>query len=488
MNPQIVLTINSGSLKGKTQVFETTGTYAIGREESCPITFPDSDEFINISRHHCDLQIDQINPPLLQIIDRTSTHGTYINGSRIHRPTTLLPNQVISIGNISIAITGQTDSQSAVTTLPNSPPITIPASDPATILTVIPENSAVPIPVTAPQKPPRPRPIIITKLLATITRFLELAPTVSIQPSSSVTPEQIAPVKPLQFPEYQLGQLLGQGVVSEVYLATHRDSAQPVALKTLQPEVATQPAAVQKFIRETEYTKALNHPQVVKLLDFNYAPEALFYTTEYCTGGSLFGLMQQLGGQVPALWAKSIILQILDGLEYIHQLEVPYIKLAKGGFGTAQGLVHRSLKPENILLTTIQGQLVVKISDFALAQALNLPGLSDQTLPLGSFAGTPPYMSRAQVVNFQDPQPAADVWAAVACLYEMLSGHTPRDFDERDPSSIIMEQPAVPIADRVTYLPPTLAEVIDKALYEASDHRTYYQKAIDFKNDLLKVW
>jgi eukaryotic-like serine/threonine-protein kinase len=488
MPPQIVLTINSGSLKGKTQIFETTGTYAIGREESCPVDFPDSDEFINISRHHCDLQIDQINPPIIQIIDRQSTHGTYINGYRIHSPTTLLPNQVISIGNISIALTCSTDSQSAVTAIPPSPPSTIPAPDPATIPTVIPANSAVPIPITAPQKTLRPQPVIITKLLATINRFLELAPKVAIQPPSSANPEPVEPVKPLQFPDYQLGQLLGQGAVSEVYLATHRDAAQPVALKTLQAEVATQPAAVQKFIRETEYTKALNHPQVVKLLDFNYAPEALFYTTEYCTGGSLFGLMQQLGGQIPVLWAKSIILQVLDGLEYIHQLEVPYIKLAKGGFGTGQGLVHRSLKPENILLTTSQGKLAVKISDFALAQALNLPGLHDPDLPPGSFAGTPHYMSRAQVVNFSAMAPAADIWAAVACLYEMLSGHTPRNFDERDPSMIIMEQPAVPIGDRVTYLPPALAAVIDKALWEAPDHSTHYQKAIDFKNDLLQVW
>jgi eukaryotic-like serine/threonine-protein kinase len=474
MPPQIFLTITSGSLTGTKHSFDTPGTYSIGRAESCHIAFPDSDEFSNISRHHCDLQIVQIEPPNIRIIDRHSTHGTFINGYQVSGTKELRPHQVISIGDISIAV-------QTITVMPATqlPPPSVPATTPPVI----------PIPAPILPKITRTKKIQL-QLIAAISKFLELYPVGSSQSPPSVAVEKSEQVKssPLQFPDYQLDKLLGQGAVSEVYLATHQASGQSVALKTLQPQVAKQAEAIQKFIRETEYTKALNHPQLVKLLDFNYAPEALFYTTEYCVGGSLFSLLQQLGGQLPAVWAKSIILQVLDGLEYIHQVEVPYIKLAKGGFGQGQGLVHRSLKPENILLTTAQGKLIVKISDFALAQALNLTGMSGQILAQGSFAGTPHYMSRAQVVNFQAVQPAADVWAAVACLYEMLTGCTPRNFDDRDPTTIIMEQSAIPIADRITYLPPPLAEVIDQALHEEPDHSTYYQSALDFKTELLKVW
>ena len=195
-----------------------------------------------------------------------------------------------------------------------------------------------------------------------------------------------------------------------MYLATHKESGRPAALKILQPELAQQEATVQQFIRETDNTKVLDHLNVVKLLDFSYYQGAFFYTTEYCEAGSLYGLRQQLGGKLPLGWAKAIALQILDGLAYTHNVDVPYVKLAGGGFGSGKGLVHRSLKPENILLTHQAGKLIVKISDFALAEAFNLGGLSGPVMAAGSFAGTPQYMPRAQLLNFHNSQPAVDLW------------------------------------------------------------------------------
>jgi serine/threonine protein kinase len=475
MNPQVILTITSGSLTDTQHCFDAPGVYPIGRESACHISFPDTEEYCNVSRHHCDLQITQLDPPILKIVDYNSTHGTFIDGHKVTAPTELLANQVLSIGNISITVeTGAVMLASKQTTL------TLPSpgfrfGSKSQLLSPF-------------QK-------IKVKILATLSKFLEIYPA-DIDEENTTIPRELEPDPILQLPDYQRLALLGQGATSEVYLALHQDSGKRVALKTLQPAIAKQADAVQKFIRETEYTKALDHPHIVKLLDFNYAPEALFYTTEYYEGGSLFGLMKQLGGKVPAVWAKSIILQILDGLEYLHQVEVPYIKLAGGGFGKACGLVHRSLKPENILLTTHHGQIVAKISDFALAQALNLTSINIPTLPEGSFAGTPHYMTRAQAVNFNAAQPAVDVWAAAACLYEMLTGCTPRDFDDSwasakgapDPVTVIMEKPAIPIGDRVSYLPTSLMTVIDRALFEEPDHKTHYQTAIDFKTELLKAW
>ncbi len=475
MNPQIVLTITSGSLTGTQHSFDAPGIYPIGREASCHISFPDTEEYCNISRHHCDLQIIQLDPPILKIMDYNSTHGSFINGHKVSSPTDLLANQVLRIGNISIAVQTAAFLEASKQTTLTLPSPSFRASSAAQILSPF-------------QK-------IKVKLLTALSRFLEIYPA-DIEEPIPVVPIESEPAQTIQIPEYQRLALLGQGATSEVYLAIHQESGKKVALKTLQPSIAKQADAVQKFIRETEYTKALDHPHIVKLLDLNYAPEALFYTTEYYEGGSLFGLMKQLGGRIPAVWAKSIILQVLDGLEYIHQVEVPYIRLSGGGFGKACGLVHRSLKPENILLTTHQGQLVAKISDFALTQALNITSISNQALPEGSFAGTPHYMPRAQAVNFHAAQPAVDVWAAAACLYEMLTGQTPRDFEDSsfgnngapDPVTVIMEKPAIPIGDRVTYLPPSLAAVIDRALHEEPDHSTHYQTAIGFKTELLKAW
>ncbi len=491
MNPQVILTITSGSLTGTQYSFDNLGTYSIGRETNCNITFPDIEEYSNISRYHCHLQILHLDPPNLKIIDRKSTHGTFVNGHKVNGERELLPSHVVSIGNTSIAIqivAAITASKQSTITVPTRRSTNVSA----TILEDPPERISEITPEVTTVSPPRPFfKRLKFKIINVLSKFLELypdSPNESTAGSLPVPNRDLEVVKPLQFPDYQVGALLGRGAVSEVYLAIHQESLRPVALKTLQSSIAKQPEAVQKFIRETEYTKALDHPQVIKLLDFNYAQEGVFYTTEYCEGGSLFMLMKQLGGQLPAVWAKTIILQVLDGLDYIHQVDIPYIKLTGGGFGRGQGLVHRSLKPENILLKTAQGKLAVKISDFALAQALSPTGEIEQVLPKGSFAGTPHYMPRAQVVDFHAVQPAIDVWAAVACLYEMLTGQTPRNFDDQDPMTVVMEKPAIPIGDRVTYLPPNLAAVIDQALYEEPDHSTHYQRAIDFKTDLLKVW
>jgi serine/threonine protein kinase len=322
------------------------------------------------------------------------------------------------------------------------------------------------------------------KIMTSISNFF--SPPIVDDTKTILLPVREEP-QPLQFPDYKLETLLGRGTVSEVYLSTHQESGQQVALKTLQLAVTKQAEAVQKFICETEYTRVLDHPQIVKLLDFNYAQDALFYTTEYYEGGSLLGLMQQLGGKLPENLAKDIIFQILEGLEYIHQVEVPYIRLAGGGFGKGTGLVHRNLNPKNILLTTVLGKLVVKISDFTTSQALNLTGMSGQLQPNSKFTGNLHYVPRAQLV-FKKANPAADIWSAAACLYKMLTGHPPRDFDDRYPIAVVMEKPAIPISERIAYLPPALAAVIDKALHESTDHNTYYQTAIDFKIDLLRAW
>jgi eukaryotic-like serine/threonine-protein kinase len=146
-------------------------------------------------------------------------------------------------------------------------------------------------------------------------------------------PENPAPAAPLQFQDYELGLLLGQGGFSEVYKAIHRQTGKQVALKILQPDVAKQDDAIQKFIREIDNTKILDHPNVVKLLDFRYHQGAFFYTTEYCEAGNLLGLTKQLGGKLPLDLAKLAIEQILDGLAYTHAVEVPYVRLPDGGFG-----------------------------------------------------------------------------------------------------------------------------------------------------------
>jgi serine/threonine protein kinase len=283
---------------------------------------------------------------------------------------------------------------------------------------------------------------------------------------------------------YQIVKLLGKGGFGEVYLAQHNQSGKMVALKMMLPAVVQSDRAVQMFLRETENTKALQHPNVVQLIDYGYSENVFFFTMEYCEGGTVSDLMRLSGGRLSIHIAVPIVLQVLDGLQYTHNAEIPYVKLGDGGFGKGSGLVHRDLKPSNIFLAWIEEKLVAKIGDYGLSKAFDIAGLSGQTLT-GTKAGTPVFMPRQQVLNFKYAQPDVDIWATAACLYYMLTGTFPRNFTNGDPFLAVLQNDPVPIKARNSLIPPHLAEIIDSALVEKPE--LYFKNAVEFKQALLNV-
>jgi hypothetical protein len=237
------------------------------------------------------------------------------------------------------------------------------------------------------------------------------------------------------------------------------------------------------FLREIENMKALKHPHVVELLDYGYAENLFFLVMEYYEGGNVYDLMQQLGGKLPLDIAIGIILQVLDGLTYTHNAEIPYVKLANGSFGKGKGLVHRDLKPSNIFLSNINGKLTAKIGDYGLAKSFDLAGLSGQTFTK-MIGGTPGFIPRQQVLKFKESKPDVDVWASAACLYNMLTGYFPRNFT-KDPFMDVLENDPVPILQRNGNISKKLAQVIDLALIEKP--QIHFQNAVDFKEALINI-
>jgi eukaryotic-like serine/threonine-protein kinase len=280
---------------------------------------------------------------------------------------------------------------------------------------------------------------------------------------------------------YTLLRELGQGGHGAVYLARHDHTGELVALKVMLPKVAAKPWSVDWFLREVENTKALEHPNVVQLRDYSYDKGTFFFTLEYCEGGSVADVIQQRGGKLSIDEAVPIILLTLDGLEYAHKAEVPCIKRADGTIGKGRGLVHRDLKPDNILLTDVCGSRVAKIADYGLAKAFDLAGLSGQTMS-GTSAGTPHFMPRQQVINFKYAKPEVDVWAAAASLYNMLTGAYPRDLSGKDPFLAVLQTDPVPIRQRDASIPKPLAELIDLALID--NPKIHFKNAAAFKRAL----
>ncbi|MFM6134029.1 MAG: protein kinase domain-containing protein [Sphaerospermopsis kisseleviana] len=281
---------------------------------------------------------------------------------------------------------------------------------------------------------------------------------------------------------YKLVKSLGKGGLGEVFLAENNKLRKFVAIKLMSPSVVAQEEGINKFLKEAENTKCLEHSHVVKMLDYGFAEETFFFIMEYCEGGNVWDLMQRSGWRLPTDIAVEIIIQVLDGLSYAHQVEVPNVKLPDGTLGKGKGLVHRDLNPYNILITYINDKIVAKIGDYGLEKAFDLAGLSGQTLTENQM-GTPAFIPRQQVLDFQNSLPEVDIWATAACLYNMITGYFPRDFTG-DPWLAVLQNDPVPIRKRNNNIPPKLAEVIDLALVEKP--QITFQSAEEFKQALIK--
>lgn len=426
MPAKVTLTIKEGQLEGKQFPFDSRSTCLIGRSPDCNIQIPNDKYHSTISRYHCFLDI---NPPAIRVRDFGSLHGTYVNGECIGKrgenqtPTEgqqlelseydLQDGDVIKLSNTSFQVTVE-----QVLDVPST--------------WIIPEDTS--------DIPSRLN-IDLDSDLGSIEGYTKI-------------------------------KLLGRGGCGEVYLARFDDQTgrKLVALKTLLPKVAVMPYMKERFLREAERTKMLDHPNLVRFDDSGEVNDTFYFTMEFCDRGSLIDLMKKRGGKLAMEEATDITLQVLEGLHYAH---------------TEQGLVHRDIKPGNIFLTVNKGKIVAKLGDYGLAKAFDLAGLSGQTLT-GTAMGTPHCMPRQQVLEFKYAKPDVDVWAVAATLYFMLTGEYPRILEGSvNPMLEILTKPAVPIRERDASIPQPLAEVIDKALIDNPE--LHFKSAIAFKQALIDV-
>lgn len=257
---------------------------------------------------------------------------------------------------------------------------------------------------------------------------------------------------------WSIGTELGRGGMGTVYHATDRETGEPCALKIL--SAGTDAAAHVR--REMDNSRLLEHPNIVRTHATGLVGGTAYLAMELCPHGDL-GTRVREGGPLPAAQAVALFVQVLGGLAYAHTAPVTAIDVA-GRRIEATGLVHRDVKPANILLAGAGD--TAKIADFGLAKAFQLAGLSGLT-HTGSSAGTPAFMPRQQVLDFKYASPAVDVWAAAASLYFALTGYPPRDFRAgRDPWLTAWRGRLVPIRERGVPVPARLATTLDEALAE----------------------
>ncbi|MCK6510657.1 protein kinase [Myxococcota bacterium] len=210
---------------------------------------------------------------------------------------------------------------------------------------------------------------------------------------------------------YYLEEYLAEGATGRIFRARHLATGQQVALKLLQPELATQPQAIRRFRREAEAGLRLQHPRAVKLYEFGIAPGyGIFLVMELIEGQTLRQLLSTQGPLTPKI-ALQIALQICDALEKAHDF----------------GIIHRDLKPANVMLQRHPSQkIMVKICDFGTARLEMQHNEFDTHLTIpGMICGTPGYMAPEQISQNQPIGPQTDIYALGVLLFEMLTGSLP---------------------------------------------------------------
>ncbi len=471
MAGKVILTVTEGSHKGDTFPVDTHNTLFIGRMDDCQIYLEDD---LYISRHHC---VIEINPPDVCVRDLGSLHGTYINGKKYGgREKGQSPEEGAKSQYPTVDIRDSDTVKVGHTVLQVK--VEISSQDKA--------DAAVPVQcqkcgknVTAEVGSVRRGNYICEScrqqadpgalLLGLIQKALDDQEGQVKANLPSPDPGTPGDSK-FQIPDYEIENELGKGGMGIVYRVRHKRNRSKAALKIMLAKIAVDEKARNTFLREIEVTKSLSHPNVVKLIDTGAIGSVFYFLLEYCDGGSIYDLMRKRGNRLPLAEAGPLMLQAIDGLAYIHEMHV----------------VHRDLKPQNILLTSAGNGWAAKVADMGLAKNFDNAGLSGMTAT-GSVIGTFAFMPREQVMDYRGFKPISDVWAMGATCYNILTGQIPREprHGQHDPLTVILDNDVIPIRKRDSQIPLPIAEVIDRAI--ADDMRKRFQTAREFHDALAKA-
>ena len=427
----LTLKVTDGPGHGQSYTFAGAQTLYLGRSRKAHISVPDE----SLSRLHFCVEL---TPTEGRLTDLKSRNGTRVNGrcvqtaklgdgDTVHAGQTML-KVVFSMGAGSFE-----DAEAAVTkVLPvmaaAAPPAAPAHESSGTFSTIHSRPSPEPAaPLGATLAPPTPRP----------ATFPVTNPTL------------------LTIKGYQLDRELGRGGMGVVYLARRESDSQRVALKVIKTAVTAQSRQMQRFLREANILRQLDHHHIVHFLEVSECNGQVFIAMEYIEGTDAAMMLKQQE-RLGIKEAVRMVCQLLSALKYAHE----------------RRFVHRDIKPANMLVADEQGKKSVKLADFGLARVCQDSQVSELTLP-GEVGGTMAFMPPEQLTEFRNVTPAADQYSAAATLYNLLSGKYLFDFKDNSvpaTSRVLNEEP-IPLRSHRPEVPEELSNIIQRALAKTPEQR-----------------
>lgn len=268
--------------------------------------------------------------------------------------------------------------------------------------------------------------------------------------------------------KYRIEERLNEGGMGTVYRGTHVLMDKTVAIKVLRASLAADEKIVARFSREARAASRISHPHALSVTDFGEAEDGVvFLVMEFLSGNTLKEIIRQ-EGPMPLSRVVEIIRQVGAALAAAHE----------------QGVVHRDLKSENIMLLGTGGPDYAKVLDFGIAKIKEHDGDYDPGLTAPDLViGTPQYMSPEQCSQSRDIDSRSDIYSLGVIIYEMLVGHVP--FTGASPTAIMMkhlQEPAPSVLVERAVLPAAVGRVISRAMAKLPGNR--YQGVGELVEDL----
>jgi serine/threonine-protein kinase len=419
---RVIIEVTAGPHRGQAFSFEGHDTFMVGRSRRAHFRLPSEDRFF--SRIHF---LVEVNPPQCRLMDMGSKNGTFVNGQRVSL-IDLRDGDEIQGGKTVLRVRVEASS-------PRVEEREVPL---APVVSALPRLSTGP-PFAAPPDEAG-------------ETCLACGGPMSAKASLCQTCRDAAEQLPQPIHGYRIIRELGSGEVGTTYLSQRESDGRATALKIFHAPASGDRRALDRFLRQAAALKLFSHPYIATLQEVGETCGRLFAAHDFVRGHDAGDPVRERG-PMPIDEAVELICQALEALDHAH----------------AHGHFHRGLKPTNVRVTP---DGMVRLLDYGLAGLYRTSELSGFSLQ-SQGGDAMSFQAPEQITSFRQSRPFADLYAAAAVLYYLLTAQHTHDFPEdmRDRVLLVLQEEPVPIRTRRPEVPALLAEVIHRALAKEPEAR-----------------